>query len=243
MDSATKPGTPTIERRPYASLSGDERDWLKARHHISFASNAANFRDRIGALRAWNDDEIAPYSGFPPHAHANMEIITYVREGVITHQDNLGNVGQTQAGNVQVMSAGTGIRHAEYNMQSDLARLFQIWIAPDRVGGAPSWGTRPFPKADRAGQFVVLASGYPEDLEALPIRARARVLGATLRTGESLRYVLESGRVGYLVVARGELEVNGIQLKERDGAAIKEPSAIILQASRDVELVLADVPA
>ena len=185
-----------IERRPYASLSGDERDWLKARHHISFASNAANLHDRIGALRAWNDDEIAPHSGFPPHAHANMEIITYVREGVITHQDNLGNVGQTQAGNVQVMSAGTGIRHAEYNMQSDLARLFQIWIAPDRVGGAPSWGTRPFPKADRAGQFVVLASGYPEDLEALPIRhAPACLEQLSARENRSGTYSRPAGSV------------------------------------------------
>jgi len=243
MDNATQPGAPVIERRPYASLSGDQRDWLKARHHISFAADARNSHDRLGALRAWNDDEIAPYSGFPFHGHANMEIITYVREGVITHQDSLGNVGQTHAGDVQVMSAGTGVRHAEYNMQNAPVRLFQIWIAPDRVGGTPSWGSKPFPKADRAGKFVVLASGYPEDLEALPIRARARVLGATLRQGESLQYLLEAARVGYLVVAKGELEVNGVLLKERDGAAIKEPSAITLQAPRDVELVLADVPA
>jgi redox-sensitive bicupin YhaK (pirin superfamily) len=243
MDSATKLRAPTIERRPYASLSGDNRDWLKARHHISFAPEARNSHSRLGALRAWNDDEIAPYSGFPPHAHANMEIITYVREGVITHQDSLGNVGQTRAGDVQVMSAGTGIRHAEYNMQSDLARLFQIWIAPDRIGGAPSWGTKPFPKVDRTGQFVVLASGYLEDLDALPIRARARVLGATLRKGESLQYALEAGRVSYLVVARGELEINGVPLEERDGAAIKGPSTITLKASRDAEIVFADVPA
>jgi hypothetical protein len=243
MDSATQLPTPTIERRPYASLSGDNRDWLKARHHISFAPDTRNSHSRLGALRAWNDDEIAPYSGFPPHAHANMEIITYVREGVITHQDSLGNVGQTRAGDVQVMSAGTGIRHAEYNMQSDRARLFQIWIAPGRVGGAPSWGTKPFPKADRAGQFIVLASGYSEDREALPIRAHARVLGATLLKGESLRYVLEACRVSYLVVARGELEVNGVLLKERDGAAIKEPATITLQASQNAEMIFADVPA
>ena len=243
MNSAIKLRTPTIERRSYASLTGDDRDWLKARHHISFAPGARNSHGRLGALRAWNDDEIAPYSGFPPHAHANMEIITYVREGVITHQDSLGNSGQTRAGDVQVMSAGTGIRHAEYNMQSDLARLFQIWITPERSGGAPSWGTKPFPKADRAGQFVVLASGYPHDLEALPIRARARVLGATLRKGESLQYVLEADRVSYVVVARGELHVNDVLLQERDGAAINEPATLNLRASRDVEIVLADVPA
>jgi redox-sensitive bicupin YhaK (pirin superfamily) len=127
-----------IEHRPFASLSGDERAWLSARHHISFANSQNEASCRWGALRAWNDDEIAPNSGFPPHAHANMEIITYVREGVITHWDSLGNLGQTRAGDVQVMSTGTGIRHAEYNLEHTTARVFQIWIAPDRSGGTPA---------------------------------------------------------------------------------------------------------
>jgi redox-sensitive bicupin YhaK (pirin superfamily) len=232
-----------IEHRPYASLSGDELAWLKARHHISFARPAGRSPDRWGALRAWNDDEISANSGFPAHAHANMEIITYVREGVITHQDDLGNVGQTHAGDVQVMSAGTGIRHSEYNLESTVARLFQIWIAPDRAGGSPAWGTKPFPKSERAGQFIVLASGFEEDADALPIRARARVLGATLHAGARLEYATSAGRLSYLVASRGAFEVNGVRLEERDGAAIKNVGVIELTALLDSEAILVDVSA
>lgn len=232
-----------IERRPYVSLSGDERAWLKARHHISFARRAGESPDRWGALRALNDDEIAPHSGFPSHAHANMEIITYVRQGVITHRDDLGNTGETRAGDVQVMSAGTGIRHSEYNLQDSLACIFQIWIAPDRAGGAPAWGKKPFPKSDWADHLVVLASGFREDAEALPIRARARVLGATLRTGGQLEYTTRPDRLSYVAASRGRLEVNGVCLEERDGAAIKDVSGIVLTALLDVELVLVDVSA
>ena len=231
-----------VDRRPYISLPSYERDWLKARHHIAVLAEHPGVPNRWGALRAWNDDEIAPHSGFPPHSHTNMEIITYVREGVITHQDSLGNTGQTHAGDVQVMSAGTGIRHAEYNLQDTPALVFQIWIEPDRSGGAPAWGTKPFPKIDRAGALVPLASGYEQDADALPIRTRARVLGATLRKGEGLEYPLQTDRMSYLVATRGRLRVNGVRLDARDGAAIKSGTPISLEALQDLELVLVDVP-
>ena len=231
-----------IDHKPYTSLPAYERDWLKARHHIAVLMQQPGVPDRWGALRAWNDDEIAPHSGFPPHPHANMEIITYVREGVITHRDSLGNEGQTHAGDVQVMSAGTGIRHSEYNLQDTAALVFQIWIDPDRPGGAPAWGTKPFPKVDRAGELVTLASGYEQDLDAaLPIRARARVLGALLRQGEALEYALPADRMSYLVATRGRLLVNGVRLEARDGAAISNVSNIALEALRDAEVVLVDV--
>jgi redox-sensitive bicupin YhaK (pirin superfamily) len=204
-----------IEHRPFASLHAEERDWLRARHHI-----LVNRPDSWGALCAWND----------------------VREGLITHRDNLGNTGQIHAGDVQVMSAGTGIRHAEYNLGRTPARLFQIWIEPERPGGAPAWGTKSFPKIDRAGQLVVLASGLDQDVDALPIRSRARVLGAILRAGERLDYSFEAGRRGYLVPTRGSLEVNGIRLGARDGAAIKDTASLDLKALQDAELVLVDVP-
>jgi redox-sensitive bicupin YhaK (pirin superfamily) len=124
-----------IERRPFNKLAGEDRDWLKAKHHFSFAGHDDPARMGWGALRVWNDDEIAPNTGFPPHPHANMEIITYVREGAVTHKDSLGNLGRTEAGDVQVMSAGTGIRHAEYNLEQQPTRIFQIWITPSaRVG-------------------------------------------------------------------------------------------------------------
>ena len=230
-----------IERRAFTSLHAEERDWLKARHHIVL-SRRLEGPESWGALCAWNDDEIAPNSGFPSHAHANMEIITYVREGLITHRDNLGNTGQIHAGDVQVMSAGTGIRHAEYNLGRTPARLFQIWIQPDRAGGAPAWGTKSFPQIDRAGQLVALASGFDQDVDALPIRSRARVLGAILNAGERLDYCFETGRMGYLVATRGSLELNGVRLSARDGAAIKEVASLDLKALQDVELVLVDVP-
>src|SRR5215472_8417995 len=208
-----------IELRPYASLGGGHHDWLDTRHHFSFADYRDPARVHWGQLRVWNDDEIAPDTGFAPHPHADMEIITYVRQGAITHQDSLGNTGRTGAGDVQVMSAGTGIRHAEYNRESEPTRLFQIWIIPDERGGAPAWDTKPFPKGDRAGQFVTLASGFAADNEALPIRAAARVAGATLRRGQSAEYGLDAGRHAYLVPAAGKVEVNGVAAAAGDGVA------------------------
>src|SRR6195256_2340488 len=174
-----------IERRSFDGLGGANHGWLNAKHHFSFANYHDPKRMGWGALRVWNDDEIAPNAGFPPHPHADMEIITYVREGAVTHRDSLGNEGRTEAGDVQVMSAGAGIRHAEYNLESGPTRLFQIWIIPSSEGGAPAWGSQPFPKADRSGRLVTLASGFDDD-DALPIRALSRVLGATLKVGETV---------------------------------------------------------
>ena len=184
-----------IERRPFNQLGGADHGWLKAKHHFSFAGYHDPSRMAWGNLRVWNDDEIAAQTGFPPHPHADMEIITYVRDGAITHRDSLGNQGRTVAGDVQVMSAGSGIQHAEYNLEHETTRIFQIWILPTRRGGEPSWGARPFPKGDRSGRFVALASGIAGDGDALPIRTDARVLGATLRAGESVRYELGAGGV------------------------------------------------
>jgi len=229
-----------IERRPFSGLGAADHGWLKAHHHFSFASYYDPRRMGVGALRVWNDDEIAPQSGFPPHPHSDMEIITYVREGAITHQDSLGNQGRTAAGDVQVMSAGSGVRHAEYNLEPVRTTLFQIWIEPTRAGGAPSWGAKPFPKADRSGRFVALASGFAEDAEALPIRTDARVLGATLKAGQTTEYAIGAGRRGYLVPAVGAVEVNGVRLDARDGAAIENEAALTITALEDAELVLVD---
>jgi len=228
-----------IERRPFDSLGAFDHGWLDARHHFSFAEYRDPQRIHWGALRVWNDDAIAPGAGFPMHPHADMEIITYVREGAITHQDSLGNQGRTQAGDVQVMSAGTGILHAETNLEAEVTRLFQIWIFPDRKGGAPSWGTKPFPKGDRSGRFVALASGMPGDDEALRIRAHARVLGATLAAGQTLEYRLGASHHGYLVPS-GRVDVNDVAFDPRDGAAIHGEDVIRITAKSDAELVLVD---
>jgi quercetin 2,3-dioxygenase len=153
----------TIEHRPFASLGKRDHGWLKPNFHFSFADYYDPARMNWGAIRVWNDDEIAAQSGFPPHSHDNMEIITYVREGAITHRDSLGNLGRTEAGDVQVMSAGTGVTHSEFNLEDGLCRLFQIWVLPRERGVAPSWDQRQFPKADRSGHLIVLASGYGEE--------------------------------------------------------------------------------
>jgi redox-sensitive bicupin YhaK (pirin superfamily) len=228
-----------IERRPFAGLGGADHGWLKAKHHFSFASYYDPDRMGWGALRVWNDDEIAAGEGFPPHPHADMEIITYVREGAITHKDSLGNTGRTEAGDVQVMSAGSGVRHSEYNLEDRTTRIFQIWIQPKTRGGAPSWGARPFPKAERSGRLVTLASGFGE-ADALPIRAEARVSGATLAAGRHLTITLDPRRHAYLVPARGVIEVGGIRIEARDGAAITDQASVEIVALEDAELVLVD---
>jgi redox-sensitive bicupin YhaK (pirin superfamily) len=232
-----------IERRPFNTLGGADHGWLNAKHHFSFASYHDPKRMGWGALRVWNDDTIAPGTGFPPHPHGDMEIITYVREGAITHRDNLGNEGRTEAGDVQVMSAGSGITHSEYNLEPGVTRIFQIWIIPDEQGRPPSWGAKPFPRGERAGKFVTLASGFEEDGDALPLRTDARVLGATLKAGESTSYALADGRYGYLVPAKGSVEINGVKLDARDGAAIRNEPALTVTALEDAELVLVDAAA
>jgi quercetin 2,3-dioxygenase len=221
-----------IDVRTFNSLGHADHGWLDARHHFSFAGYHDPARMGWGALRVWNDDKIAAKSGFPPHPHRDMEIITYVRSGAITHRDSMGNVGRTEAGDVQVMSAGTGVTHSEFNLEDADTTLFQIWILPD-------WGARQFPKADRSGKFVTLASGMSGD-DALPIRANARVAGATVSAGETISYALGQGRHTYLVPAKGQVRVNDIPLNERDGAAIRDVDSITVEALTDAELVLVD---
>jgi len=233
-----------IEKRAFDSLGKFDADWLAARYHFSFSGYHDPTRVHWGALRVWNDDTIQPKTGFPPHPHSDMEIITYVRTGAITHQDSMGNKGRTEAGDVQVMSAGSGVTHAEYNLEDEATTLYQIWILPRERGGKPYWGAAKFPKSDRAGSLVTLASGFEADQAqgALPIRQDARILAATLQSGQDVAYTLEPGRHAYLAVAKGKANVNGVELGPRDGAAIRDESAIKVSASDDAEIVLVDAP-
>ncbi|MBV9930848.1 MAG: pirin family protein [Alphaproteobacteria bacterium] len=229
-----------IDIRPFASLGHADHGWLNARHHFSFADYYDPARMGWGALRVWNDDEIAPRSGFPPHPHNDMEIVTYVRRGAITHQDSMGNQGRTGAGDVQVMSAGTGVRHAEYNLEDETTTLFQIWVETDRRGAEPSWGAKRFPKGDRAGSFVTLASGFGGDGDALRINAAARVLGATLKAGETAELALDPARHTYLVALGAPVEVNGRRAEPRDGIAVTGEDRLVLRALGEAEIVLVD---
>jgi hypothetical protein len=170
-----------------------------------------------------------------------MEIITYVRSGAITHRDSMGNEGRTEAGDVQVMSAGDGVRHSEYNLESEETTLFQIWIIPDARGGEPSWGARQFPKDARTGAFVPLASGVANDNDALRIRADARVLGATILAGQSVTYTPRSAdRHLYLVPATGRLRIDTVEANARDGVAITGLAEVTITALEDSEVVLVD---
>ena len=227
-----------INVRKFDSLGHADHGWLKARHHFSFADYHDPSRMGWGRIRVWNDDQIGAKSGFPPHPHRDMEIVTYVRTGAITHQDSMGNKGRTAAGDVQVMSAGTGVTHAEYNLEDEQTTLFQIWIETDRRGAQPGWGAMPFPKDARDGQFQLLASGDGED-GTLTINADARVLGATVKAGESIEIEASPDRHLYLVPS-GKVRVNGIAAESRAGVAITGENRLTIEAEEDAELVLVD---
>jgi hypothetical protein len=230
-----------LEHRFKHDLGGGNFGWLKAKHHFKVTPDGNPNHHPLGALSVWNDDVIAPGTGFPMHRHENMEIVTYVLEGAVNHRDSTGGQGSTEAGDVQVMSAGTGIQHEERNTGSAPLRIFQIWLRPREIGGAPRWGTRPFPKSDRANQWVVLASGMPIDENALPINADARVLGAMLKAGESLSLGMPLTRQCYLVSTLGTVVVNGERVEAGDGVAISQETMLTLNALDDTEVVLVEV--
>ena len=231
-----------IDIRPFEALGKANHGWLNANFHFSFAGYHDPRRMHWGNIRVWNDDTIDPKTGFPPHPHRDMEIITYVRTGAITHKDSMGNEGRTEAGDVQVMSAGTGVTHSEYNLEDEATTLFQIWVLPDRdkIGASPSWGAKRFPKAERAGEWVTLASGRDSDGDALRINADASVRGATIAAGETLELALDKDRWAYLVPATGKLEIDGKTVNARDGVAIAELETLAITALEDSEVVLVE---
>lgn len=235
-----------VERRPFDGLGRFATDWLEARYHFSFADYVDPARMGFGALRVWNDDRIAPGTGFPPHPHREMEIVTFVRRGAITHEDSLGNRGRTAAGDVQVMSAGTGIRHAEYNLEDAPVEVFQIWIQPAEARLTPRWETRHFPRSARAGRLVPLASGragMAAEGEGAPLHIQqdATLFAAALRAGEAVRHRLDPGRRAYLVPVEGGVTVCGTDIEARDGAAVTDTETIEIAARQDCDLLLFDL--
>jgi redox-sensitive bicupin YhaK (pirin superfamily) len=226
-----------IEHRPLATLGGGNHGWLKARHHFAFAGVGNPKHRAIGSLHVWNDDSIAPHSGFPLHAHRDVEIVTYVRDGAITHEDSLGNKGRTEAGSVQVMSAGRGIRHSEFNAEDEQTRIFQIWLTTRTPGSDPRWASARFPRDARGGRLAVLASGNGAP-GSLPIDADADVLGATLRQGETITHALNHGAKAYLVPAVGRVLLNGIEVAAGDGAAVEDESQLEITSLDDTQIVL-----
>ncbi len=234
-----------IEIVSLEDLGGAEHGWLSTRHHFSFADYHDPARMGLGPLRVWNDDLIRPKTGFPMHPHRDMEILTYVRSGAISHEDSIGNRGRTEAGDVQVMSAGTGIVHSEYNLEDNDTEIFQIWIHPNRRHLEPRWETRSFPGVADTAAVTVLASGRPEDRDgnALVIHQDAALLGARLGVGQSVRHEIGPGRAVYLVPSGGDLDLNGRDVSDRAGVAVADERILDIRAlSGPVDVVLVDVP-
>jgi redox-sensitive bicupin YhaK (pirin superfamily) len=229
-----------IERRSFKQLPADDHGWLKARRHFPIAPHDDPSLGGWGCMRGWDDEELAPNRGIPLEKHSNIEIITYVCEGTVTHRDSFGSEGRIEAGSIQVLSAGTGIRHGEYNLEQTPARFFRIWIAPASSGGAPAWGIQPSPP-EASGCFAAIASGFEGDRDALPIRACARVLKARLKVGETTGYALRELRLAYLVPSSGVVDVNGTRIRARDGAAIRNVDLVTITAIEDADVVMVDV--
>jgi redox-sensitive bicupin YhaK (pirin superfamily) len=234
-----------IEIRPFAELGAFRNEWLNARHHFSFGGYHDPARMGVGGLRVWNDDEVAPGTGFDPHPHREMEIITYVRQGALTHKDSVGNEGTTEAGDVQVMHAGTGIVHAEYNKGTEPVRLFQIWIMPNRARAEPGWATRHFPRNEAPGEagLTTMASGWEPDIAAgaLRLNANGALRAGTLRDGERVSLFVAPGHEVYLVPATGALTVNGVEAKTRDGVLVAGETKLDIVARGLTEIVLVEV--
>lgn len=230
-----------INVKKYEDLGRFNLSWLNAHYHFSFANYHDPARMGLGVLRVINDDTVKAGGGFDMHPHKDMEIITYVRKGAITHRDSLGNEGRTAAGDVQVMSAGTGIVHAEHNHEREDTNLYQIWIQPHTLGVKPRWEQRQFPKKPGAG-LALLVSGLPEHsgLDILRIHANGAIYGGVLEQGATLQHSI--AKSAYLLVSEGMIELNGTLLSKGDGAEIRGERTITLHAPKQSEVVLIDLP-
>jgi redox-sensitive bicupin YhaK (pirin superfamily) len=226
--------------RRYKSLDRNTLPWLRASYHFRVDPEGNPEHSALGPLYVWNDDEVAVGAGFPMHGHRAVEIVSYVRHGVLQHRDSLGSEGLLHGGEVQVMSAGTGIRHAEANHGKVPLRVYQIWLKPRVPDAEPRWETRPIPREPGNG-FTVLASGLPGDEAALPINADARVLSAMLKAGDYVRHPLGVTRQAYLVVASGRIDIDGEIMTMGDGAVILGVEATHIIALQDSELVMVEV--
>lgn len=228
-----------IKKIPYAELGHADHGWLNARYHFSFSQYHNPERMGFGKIRVINDDLIDPQKGFEPHSHKNMEIITFVRKGAITHRDDKGNEGRTEAGDVQVMSAGTGITHSEFNLEEEVTNLYQIWIMPKALNVAPDWDSHQFPKEATTEKLELLVSG--DGTAPLYIHQDAWIYGGKLPAKTQLNHTIKNN--AYLLVSEGEVMVDDSTLTKGDGAEISQQNSITLKAQSDAEVLLIDVPA
>ena len=216
--------------------------WLDSRHHFSFGEYKDPDRVQFGNLRVINDDAIRPGTGFDFHPHQDMEIITYVREGTIIHKDNLGNEGRTKAGDVQVMSAGTGIVHAEHADPELETKIFQIWILPNEKGVLPRWDAAEFPKAPVIDKLNLLVSGRDgdKDKKVLSIHQNAAIYGGKLSSGTELIHTPGSDK-DYALVSQGTVWIDGKRMEEGDGAEITNTESVTIESVTDSEILMIEV--
>ncbi|HEY3916312.1 MAG TPA: pirin family protein [Stellaceae bacterium] len=227
--------------RPRENRGKTVLGWLDSRHTFSFGDYADPDHMGFRALRVINEDRVIPGAGFPPHAHRDMEIVTYVLDGAIEHKDTLGNSSVIRPGEVQRMSAGTGIRHSEYNpSQNERVHFLQIWILPEKEGIAPGYEQRDFPAAEKRGRWRLVAS--PDGREgSVAVHQDADLYASLLRAGETLDFALRPGRYAWLQIARGQARLEDGVMKEGDGAAIGQEARIAVTAEADSELLLFDL--
>lgn len=216
--------------------------WLDSHFHFSFAEYYNPQNIQFGVLRVVNDDMVQPGTGFDTHPHQNMEILSYVVQGELTHADNMGNEQTLTRGQVQYMSAGTGVLHSEYNMGKDLLRFLQIWILPDASGYQPNYGDYRFKLEDRENRWLPIATGTDNGGSKAPIRIHADInaYASILGAGKSLAFMTGEDRQAYLVVVEGEAEIEGIRLAERDALEITGQD-VTIKALRDTHMVVIEM--
>jgi quercetin 2,3-dioxygenase len=230
-----------ITRRPAEERGRTRTHWLDGRHSFSFNRyydpRWSGFRD----LLVINEDRVAPSAGFPPHSHADMEIITYIINGALEHRDSMGNTSVIRPGELQRMSAGTGVTHSEYNPSPDApTHLLQIWLTPERDGLTPGYEQREFPDAERRGRLRLLASRAGRE-GSVTIHQDAEVYDAALEGGEEITYELRGGRHAWLQVVVGSVSLDGVELKAGDGAAASEEPRLLISANEPSEFLLFDL--
>ncbi|MBP7252358.1 MAG: pirin family protein [Alphaproteobacteria bacterium] len=218
--------------------------WLDSYHSFSFADYHDPKHEQFGVLRVINDDVVAPGHGFPMHGHKDMEIVTYMLSGALEHKDSMGNGSVIRPGDVQRMSAGTGVRHSEFNPSAtEAAHLLQIWLLPRQAGSAPSYEQKHFSEVERRGRLLPVASGDARHTTAVHIQQNATLYAGLFDGDEAIDFSLAANRQAYLHVARGALTVNGQRLQAGDALLIREESAVQLSAGAQAEVLLFDLVA
>ena len=229
-----------IQLRKAADRGHARYDWLDTWHTFSFDSYYDPAHSGFRSLRVINEDFVQPGQGFGMHPHRDMEIITYVLEGALEHRDSMGNGSVIHAGELQRMSAGTGIEHSEFNPSAtEPVHLYQIWLRPEKRGIEPSYEERSFSAAEKQGKLLLVAAADAGG--AMQINQDARVYLSSLGDGEQIEHAIEPGRHAWVQSLRGAVEINGMRLDTSDGAAVSDEASIALRASGPAEIMLFDM--